>query len=161
VLSASYQGMQSFRSYAAAMTALGARFVVVRQRRLVGEIDLARNEMREASLDRPYSPRARDYSGEPALREPARQVRERFGHGAEIRLLVPRSVDAGLFGGIARELARHGDGHGTYRELEGRYERAPDGTLRFRLEAGVRMDGSRVPLDALFDLDALAAGARG
>jgi hypothetical protein len=162
VLSASYQGMQSFRAYAAAMAKLGGRFVVVSRRRIVGEIDLASGAIREASLERAFSPRARDYSDEPALREPARRVRERFGPDAEIMLLVPRALDAGLFGGIARELARNGEGHESYREIEGRYERAPDGGLRFRLESGVRMDGRRVPLGAVFDLDALAAaGVRG
>lgn len=162
VLSASYQGMQGFRSYARAMAELGARFVVVRQRRIVGEIDLASGRIREPVLDRAFSPRARDYSDEPALREPARRVRERFGPEAEIMLLVPRALDAGLFGGIARELARNGEGHESYREIEGRYERAPDGGLRFRLESGLRMDGRRVPLGAVFDLDALAAAeARG
>ena len=123
---------------------------------------MLRNEIRETALDRPYSPRARDYSDEPALRAPARQVRERFGEDAEIMLLVPRALDAGLFGGIARELHRGGDGPDAYRELEGRYERAPGGGLRFRLTSGVRMDGRRVPLQAVFDLEALAGeGARG
>ena len=64
--------------------------------------------------------------------------------------------------GIARELHRGGDGPDAYRELEGRYERAPGGGLRFRLTSGVRMDGRRVPLQAVFDLEALAGeGARG
>jgi hypothetical protein len=162
VISASYEGLDSFGRYAAAMTALGARFAVVQSRAIVAEIDLASGAIREASLDRPFSPRARDYSDEPALAEPARRVRERFGPEAEIMLLVPRSLDAGLFGGIARELAASGDGHAAYRELEGRYERGADGSLRFHLVSGLRMDGRRVALGAVFDLGALILkGARG
>ena len=162
VISASYAGLDSFGRYAAAMTALGARFAVVQSRAIVGEIDLASGAIGEASLDRPFSPRARDYSDEPALAEPARRVRKRFGPDAEIMLLVPRSLDAGLFGGIARELAASGDGHAAYRELEGRYERGANGSLLFRLVSGLRMDGRRVALGAVFDLDALTQrGARG
>lgn len=158
VISASYEGLRSFGRYAAAMTALGGRFAIVRQRGIVGEIDLASGAIRDASLDRPFSPRARDYSDEPALAEPARRVRERFGPEAEIMLLVPRSLDAGLFGGIARELAATGEGHAAYREIEGRYERGSDGGLRFRLVSGLRMDGRRVALGAVFDLGTLARG---
>ena len=157
VISASYEGLRTFGRYAAAMTSIGGRFVVVSHRKIVGEVDLADGTIRAALLDRPFSPRARDYTDEPALAEPARRVRERFGPDAEIMLLVPRAVDAGLFGGIARELADGGEGHAGYREVEGRYERAPGGGLRFRLLSGLRMDGGRVALGAVFDLDAIAA----
>lgn len=164
VLSASYDRMPSFRSYADAMAALGARFVVVSQRRIVAEIDLARGTMREPSVGARFSPRARDYSDEPALSAPARRVRDRFGPDAEIMLLVPRALDAGLFGGIARLLAgaaEPGGGHADFREIEGRYEQGADGGLRLRLVSGTRLDGSRVPLRAVFDLDAIAAGGSG
>ncbi|MGH0030053.1 MAG: hypothetical protein ACQGVC_09705 [Myxococcota bacterium] len=163
VISASYQGMQSFRRYAAAMTGLGGRFVVVSRRRIVGEIDLSREPVgiREPALGPGFSPRARDYSDEPALAGPARSVRERFGPDAEIMLLVPRAVDAGLFGGIARELARVADGHAEFREIEGRYEQAPGGSLRFRLVSAVHRDGRRIPLGSVLDLGALAMGGRG
>lgn len=162
VISASYDGLRTFARYAAAMTAIGGRFVVVVHRAIVAEIDLASGVMRDAALDRAFSPRARDYTDEPALADPARRVRERFGPAAEIMLLVPRALDAGLFGGIARELAALGDGHDAYREIEGRYERASDGSLRFRLLSGLRIDGRRVPLSAVFDLGAIsAAGSRG
>jgi len=155
---ASYDGLQSFARYAAAITALGGRFVVVRQREIVAEIDVASGAIRDAALDRPFSPRARDYTDEPALAEPVRRARARFGPGAEVMLLVPRALDAGLFGGIARELVARGERHADYREIEGRYERGAGGGLRFRLVSGVRMDGARVELPAVFDLDALAAG---
>ncbi len=161
-ISASYEGLRTFARYAAAMTAIGGRFVVVSHRAIVAEIDLASGVMRDAALDRAFSPRARDYTDEPALADPARRVRERFGPAAEIMLLVPRALDAGLFGGIARELAALGDGHDAYREIEGRYERAADGSLRFRLLSGLRMDGRRVALSAVFELGAIsAAGSRG
>jgi hypothetical protein len=140
------------------MTALGARFAIVESRRVVGEIDLPSGEIREAALDRPFSPRARDYSDEPALAEPARRVRERFGASAEIMLLVPRSLDAGLFGGIARALEASGEAHDAYSEIEGRYERGSDGSLRFRLVSGTRIDGHRVALGAVFDLGAITRG---
>jgi len=162
MLSASYEGLSSFARYAAAMTGIGGRFVIVSRRAIVGEIDLATGAMRDASLDRPFSPRARDYSDEPALVGPARRVRERFGPDAEIMLLVPRALDAGLFGGIARELAAKGEPHTAYRELEGRYERGVDGGLRFRLVSGVRVDGRREALSAVFDLGSIGGrGSRG
>ncbi len=158
LISASYDGLRTFARYADAMTAIGGRFVVVSHHAIVAEIDLASGAVRDAALDRAFSPRARDYTDEPALADPARRVRERFGPDAEIMLLVPRALDAGLFGGIARELAALGDGHDAYREIEGRYERASDGSLRFRLLSGLRMDGRRVPLSAVFDLGAISAG---
>ena len=80
---------------------------------------------------------------------------------AVVMMLVPRDVDAGLFGGIARALAARGDRHDRYREIIGRYERAPDGGVRLRVERGLRADGSEVPIGLLFDLTAITrlAGA--
>jgi hypothetical protein len=156
VIHASYDDFQGFARYAAAMGELGGRFVVVRQREIVAEVDIASAAIRDTALDRAFSPRARDYSDEPALAEPVRRARERFGADAEIMLLVPRPLDAGLFGGIARELAARGFGPGDFREVEGRYERGAGG-LRFRLVSGRRMDGGQVELPAVFDLAALAA----
>jgi hypothetical protein len=158
VIHASYDSLQGFSRYAAAMTALGGRFVVVSDREIAGEIDVASGALRDAALDRHFSPRARDYTDEPALAEPIRRARARFGPRAEIVLLVPRALDAGLFGGIARELAERGFDSGEFREVEGRYERGAGGELRFRLVSGLRMDGARVDLRAVFDLAALAAG---
>ncbi len=156
-LSCSYDQFPSFLSYAQAMQGLGARFVVVRQRRIVGEWDLASRSFRESAPEGTFSPRARDYTEEPALREVARGARERFGAGAVVMMVVPRSIDAGLFGGIAHELAQRGDQHDHYRELLGRYERGEDGGLRIRLESGRREDGTAVPFDLVFDLGAIAS----
>jgi hypothetical protein len=155
VLSCSYESFPSFLVYARAMSSLGARFVVVRRRQIVGSIDLETGAIGDAALGAAFSPRARDYTGEPDLAKPARRARERFGQGAVVMMLVPREIDAGLFGAIARRLAERGDRHDAYREIRGRYERA-NGGVRLRLEAGIRPDGTRAAMDWLFDLDAIA-----
>jgi len=156
VLSCSYESFPSFLVYARAMSSLGARFVVVRRRQIVGSIDLETGAIGDAALGAAFSPRARDYTGEPDLAKPARHARERFGQGAVVMMLVPREIDAGLFGAIARRLAERGDRHDAYREIRGRYERA-NGGVRLRLEAGIRSDGTRAAMDWLFDLDAIAS----
>jgi hypothetical protein len=155
VLTCSYESFPSFPVYARAMSTLGARFVVVRRRQIVGSIDLETGAIGDAALGAAFSPRARDYTGEPGLAKPARRARERFGQDAVVMMLVPRAIDAGLFGGIARRLAERGDRHDAYREILGRYERV-NGGVRLRVEAGIRSDGTRVALDLLFDLDAIA-----
>ncbi len=76
-------------------------------------------------------------------------------------MLVPRALDAGLFGGIARALEAQGDSAGAYREIQGRYLPPIDAGIRLRVEAGVRRDGSRVPLDLLFDLGQIARAGGG
>ena len=43
VLSCSYESFPSFRAYARAMTGLGARFVAVRRRAILGSVDLGLN----------------------------------------------------------------------------------------------------------------------
>jgi len=151
ILSCSYESFASFREYARAMTELGARFVVVRRREILGSVDVATGAIRETALDTAFSPRARDYTGEPGLAPLARSARERFGPNAVVMMLVPRSLDAGLFGGIARRLAERGDRHDGYREIHGRYERGGGG-VRLRVDTGVRPDGTRVELGLLFDL---------
>jgi hypothetical protein len=156
-LSCSYDQFPSFLSYARAMQGLGARFVVVRQRHIVGEWDLASRTFRERAPEGSFSPRARDYTEEPALRQVAQVAREHFGPDAVVMMVVPQSIDAGLFGGIAHALAQRGDPHDGYRELLGRYERGEDGALRIRLESGRREDGTTVPLDLVFDLGAIAS----
>jgi len=158
IISASYDGLQSFRRYAEAMTSIGARFVVVSRQRIVGEVDLASGSLRPPVLDRPFSPRARDYTDEPALAAPARRVRQRYGGDAVIMLLVPRALDAGLFGAIARELSNRGEGPEAFRQVEGRYEQGPGGGLRLRLEAAERLDGSRLALSSIFELSRFAGG---
>ena len=82
----------------------------------------------------------------------ARAARERFGSDAVVMMLVPRAVDAGLFGGISRALAGRGDDHQAYREIRGRYQRRPGGGVRLRVDRGTRLDGSEVAMDLLFDL---------
>ena len=155
VLSCSYESFPSFLAYARAMSSLGARFVVVRRRQIVGSIDLETEAIGDAALGTAFSPRARDYTGEPGLAKLARRARARFGQGAVVMMLVPREIDAGLFGGIARRLAERGDRHDAYREIRGRYEHA-NGGVRLRVDAGIRPDGTRVAMDLLFDLGAIA-----
>lgn len=160
VLSCSYDSFPSFRAYARAMSTLGARFVVVHQREIVGRVDVETGLVREAAGLAAFSPRARDYTGEPGLSFLARAMRERFGAAAVVMMLVPRSVDAGLFGSIARVLEERGERHEDYREIRGRYERAGGG-VRLRVESGLRRDGREVALDLLFDLSDIArTGAR-
>ncbi len=155
-LHCSYDRFSSFLDYARAMEGLGARFVVVRDRRIVGAWDPRANTLGETPVDASFSPRARDYSDEPALRAVARAAGDRFGRGAEVMMVVPRALDAGLFGGIARALREAGERHGAFRELRGRYRPAPDGGVRIELVSGLRDDGSEVPFRALFDLRDIA-----
>jgi hypothetical protein len=161
VLTCGYEHFGSFTRYAQAMTALGARFVVVERRRIQAEVDLESGSMQPGPPGPGFSPRARDYSGEPALSSLATRARERFGGGAEVMMLVPRALDAGLFGGIARVLSERGESPELYQELHGRYESDGEGGVRLRLEEGVRRDGSRASLSLLFDLRQIAAAARG
>ena len=158
VLSFGYEDFPSFRSYARAMSRLGARFVVVRRREIVGALDLESGATREF-VGGSFSPRARDYTGEPGLAPLARAARESFGERAVVMMLVPRRLDAGLFGGLARALVERGEPHAGLREIRGRYERGPAGGIRLRLEAAVRRDGTVVPMDALFDLGQIAGVA--
>lgn len=155
-LHCSYDRFRSFLEYARAMEGLGARFVVVRDRRIVGAWDPAANTLGETPVDASFSPRARDYSEEPALRAVARAAAERFGAGSEVMMVVPRALDAGLFGGIARTLRDAGEEHGNFRELRGRYRPAPGGGVRIELVSGLREDGREVPFRALFDLRDIA-----
>ena len=160
MLNCSYDSFPSFRAYARAMSALGARFVVVQHREIVGSVDVETGLVRGASGLAAFSPRARDYTDEPGLSFLARAMRERFGAAAVVMMLVPRNVDAGLFGSIARVLAERGERHEDYREIRGRYERAGSG-IHLRVESGLRRDGSEVAIDLLFDLADIAnTGAR-
>ncbi len=155
-LSFSYEDFVSFRGYARAMEALGARFVVVRHREILGSIDLETGGIDEGVPGAAFSPRARDYTGEAGLGKLSRVARKRFGGDAVVMMLVPRAIDAGLFGSIARVLSERGDRHNAYREIRGRYQRAPGGGVRLRIDSGVRIDGSEVGLDLLFDLTDIA-----
>jgi hypothetical protein len=155
-LSFGYDAFPSFADYARAMVALGARFVVVRHRAIVGSVDLDSRAVDTAPLGRGFSPRARDYTSEPGLAPLARAARERFGSGAVVMMLVPRALDAGLFGGLARVLSEQGQPHAALREVRGSYERAPGGGVRLRVERAVRRDGTAVPVRAVFDLDRIA-----
>jgi hypothetical protein len=154
-----YETFASFTAYARAMIVLGARFVVVREREIVGAIDLESHSIVGFDAGAGYSPRARDYMGEPGLRPLAEAARQRFGERAIVMMLVPRRVDAGLFGAIAAALAEKREPPAGLREIRGRYERGPGGGVRLRVEAGVRRDGSLVPLNARFDLGQIARGA--
>lgn len=156
VLTCSYEDFESFDAYAEAMQRLGARFVVVRRREIVASFDPASGALREGGVHADFSPRARDYTGEPGLAVLARTARERYGDGAVVMMLVPRAFDAALFGGIAGALAGRGDGHADYREIQARYVRTEGGGVRLRVDAGVRAGGEEVPLDLLFDLSEIA-----
>jgi len=160
-LSLGYGAFASFDAYARAMTALGARFVVVRDRAIVGGVDVARGALGPARVDAAFSPRARDYTDEPELAPLARAARERFGEGAVVMMLVPRALDAGLFGGVARALAARGAEPGAFREIRGRYEPAAGGGVRLLLTRAVRRDGRGVPLELVFDLGRVASAASG
>ena len=159
-LSCSYEDFASFRSYARAMVGLGARLVVVRDREIVSMIDLDTGAFDAASPGPGFSPRARDYTGEPGLAPLTRTARERFGGRAVVMMLVPRALDAGLFGGLAQLLSERGEPRERVREIRGRYQRGPGGGVRLRVEAAVRGDGSTVSMDALFDLGQIAAAVR-
>jgi hypothetical protein len=160
VLSFSYEDFPSFRDYARAMAALGARFVAVRHRQIVGAVDPASGAIAAVLPGSDFSPRARDYTGEVGLAPLARAVRERFGPGTVVMMIVPRSLDAGLFGGLARALAERGVGHEQVREIRGRYLRGAAGGVRLRVEGAVGRDGSALDLEALFDLGQIAGGRR-
>lgn len=75
-------------------------------------------------------------------------------------MLVPRDIDAGLFGGIARALDARGEPHEAYREVRGRYRRSPRGGVWLELESAVRHDGSEVGLPVVFDLGEIASAGR-
>jgi len=75
-------------------------------------------------------------------------------------MLVPRRLDAGLFGGIARALEARGRRPASYRQIRARYERGPRGGLRLRIETAVGRDGREESLRLLFDLDRLAGRSR-
>jgi hypothetical protein len=159
-LSLGYDDFPSFRAYAHAMQQLGARFVVVREREIVGSVDVESGAVAEAGAGRGFSPRARDYTGEPGLAPVARSARQRFGSGAVVMMLVPRALDAALFGGIARELERRGEPRAGLREIRGRYARAPGGGVWLRIDTAVRRDGSELALGTLFDVTRIAGAAR-
>ena len=161
VLHCSYEDFPSFAEYARAMLDLGARFVVVRNRQIVGGVDVEGGTFGPPAADSSFSPRARDYTDEPGLADLARAARRRYGAGAVVMMLVPREIDAGLFGGIAGALSERGERPGAYREIRGRYVRAPGGGVRLRVDGAVRMDGSETAIDLLFDLDAIARAAPG
>ena len=160
-LSCSYEGLASFGDYARAMQRLGARFVAVRERRIVGAVDVVSGRVVAASVEGSFSPRARDYTGEPGLQRASDAVRTRFGSGTTVMMLVPRDLDAGLFGAIARTLEERGEEHASFREIAGRYTSGPDGQLQLRIEEAVRRDGARVELDLRFDLGQIARLAAG
>ena len=155
VLESRYEAFGSFGDYARAMQALGARFVVVERHAILGTIDPWTLEAGTLADAAALSPRARDYAGEPALLAASRTVRRRHGNRAEIMMLVPRRIDAALFGGITRALEARGRAPGAYRQILARYERGPGGSLRLRVEAAVGKDGRKEPLPLLFDLSRL------
>ena len=108
-----------------------------------------------------FSPIPRDYSHEPALVSATAAVRREHGRGAQVKMLLPRDLDAGLFGGIAGALTARGEAPELYTEIQGRYEPASGGGVWFRIESGTRSDGETIALSRVFDLSALTATAPG
>ena len=157
-LNASYERFGSFREYARSMQALGARFVVVKGRKIVASADVERGRVEPFRADVAFSPIPRDYSSEPALAEVARSARLEHGAAARVQMLLPRRLDMGLFGGIAETLEARGEEPASYTEIRGYYEPSGDGRVWFRVESGTRGDGRRVELSRAFDLSSLAAG---
>jgi hypothetical protein len=157
-LSFGYDEFPSFVAYARAMVDLGARFVVVRNRQIVGSVDLDSRSVGNQPLGTGFSPRARDYTSEPGLASIAAAARERFGGGSVVMMLVPRRLDAGLFGGLARVLSEHGESHAGLSEVRGSYQRVPGGGVRLRVDRALRRDGTFVDVEAVFDLRAIAGG---
>jgi hypothetical protein len=157
-LSFGYADFPTFGSYARSMTALGARFVVVQRREIVAAVELETAAITRFDSAAVYSPRARDYTGEEGIAPLARAARERFGARAVVMMLVPRPLDAGLFGGLARVLTERGEDPRQLREIRGRYERGPAGGVYLHVESAVRRDGSAVPVEAVFDLRQVAQG---
>ncbi len=155
-LNATYEDFSSFRRYAQSMLDLGARFVVVRDRRIVGQADIETGIVSPFENGASFSPIPRDYSHEPALVTATAAVRREHGRGAQVKMLLPRDLDAGLFGGIAEALAARGEAPELYTEIQGRYEPASGGGVWFRIESGTRSDGETISLSRVFDLSALA-----
>ena len=156
-LNATYEDFGSFHEYARSMLRLGARFVVVRDHRIVGAADVETGALSNFEFGAAFSPIPRDYSHEPALARLGDAVRKRYGPGSRVKMLLPRDLDAALFGGIALVLAARGEAPDAYSEIQGRYEPATDGRVWFRVESGTRSDGASVALPRLLDLSALAA----
>lgn len=155
-LHASYEALGSFHAYAAAMHRLGARFVVVERRHILGEIDPEGNLLGSSPPSGRFSPRARDYSDEPALAPARARARARWGMGSTVMMLVPHRVDAVLFGAVARRLAERGRRPDEYRALEARYARARHGSLTLHVERGTRLDGSEEEIHLVLDLSRIA-----
>lgn len=151
-LSASYDDFRSFADYTSAMSSLGARFVVIQHREIVARIDPNGAVLSEPGGLAGFSPRARNYSDEPGLRAMKRAVESRYGPGAAIRMLVPREIDAALFGAIERVLLDEGRSPAELREVRGRYRPAHGGGVEFHVEAAVKRDGRSEPLSLRLDL---------
>ena len=59
---------------------------------------------------------------------------------------------------LARLLEERGEPHGRLSEIRGRYEQAPGGGVRLRVEQALRRDGTPVGVHAVFDLARIAGG---
>jgi hypothetical protein len=141
------------------MGALGARFVVVEDRRIVGEVDAKGEVLGMAVPVGHFSPRARDYSDEPALASARRRVFERFGPGATVMMLVPRELDAALFGSVSKWLVARGEFASDYRALDAHYGTDASGNLLLHVDSGTRLDGSYKDLSLVFDLQGAMGGS--
>ena len=158
-VSASYDDLGSFDRYARAMLDLGARFVVVRGMEVVGEVDIHTRRAGPVGALTGFSSRARNYTDEPALRPLSQVATEAFGEGASLRMIVPRRLDAALFGSLARAIESNGRSIDELREIRGRYRRAAGGGIAFATESVVASDGGVTPLRVTIDLSRIAVDA--
>lgn len=67
-------------------------------------------------------------------------------------MLVPREVDARIFGGVAGALSRRGGDPNAFQEVRARYLRMPGGAVGLAVDAARRGDGSEVPVGVRLDL---------
>jgi len=157
-LSASYAAYGSFQQYAASMVRLGARFVVVRSRAVVGSADLRSGRFGKVAALAGFSPRARNYTDEPALRTLARAAQQRYGAGASLRMIVPRRLDAALFGALARAIEAQGSSLADLREIRGRYHPSAAGGIVLATESLVTRAGKVLPFALRIDLSRVMSG---
>jgi len=151
-----------FADYVDLLRGLGATAVVISgDADVVGEIDLTSGEISTFRAERPYSPRARDYSDEPEVaRTIARVRRELHDESVTILVAVPANVDALLLGALIEKLETLGLDPDGFREFTGRYEQAGGTGLVAHIEHGTTHDGRRHDLGVRVDIGSLARYSR-